>query len=205
MTTIVGSTSPKYAAIVSESQLSEDFTYIKMPTTSIKVVNAGSWVISGSGWARPSDLLSYMMKWPVVPPKLVNASAQDLTVWIIRRVVPSIIKTLEANKAIDLDKGTAFAAEAEFLIATHGKVFLIDEGFGVTPIEDYFVSGSGGKIALGALHAQKSLMPDSWNDNHADMAIEAIKAAIQFDIYSSGNIKGYKSLPSGRVIPIHAS
>lgn len=205
MTTIVGSISPKYAAIISESQLSEDYTYIKMPTTSVKVVTSGSWVISGSGWSRPSDILSYMMKWPVVPPKLVKADAYELSTWIIRRVVPAVIKTLENNKAIDFDKGTALANDAEFLIATHGKAFLIDEGFGVTPIDDYFVSGSGGKIALGALHAQKSLMPDSWVDNHADMSIEAIKAAIQFDLYSSGSIKGYKSYPSGRVVPINAS
>jgi ATP-dependent protease HslVU (ClpYQ) peptidase subunit len=128
-----------------------------------------------------------------------------MSVWIIKRVIPLVIKTLEDNKAIDFDKGTALANDAEFLIATHGKVFLIDEGFGVTPIEDYFVSGSGGKIALGALHAQKSAMPDAWESGHVLISIEAIKAAIEFDLYSSGKIQGYKSLPNGRVIPVHGS
>lgn len=202
MTTIIATSSNRYAAILSESQLSDDHSYLRMPTNSKKVVASGSWVISGSGWSRPSDIVQYIMNWPVIPAKVVTGGHQDMTEWIIKRIIPKISEILEKHKAIDYDKGTAFISEAEFLIATHGKVFLIDEGFGVTPIQDYFVSGSGGKLALGAMDALKELNPDNWEHDHLDIGIRAIKSAIKFDLYSSGTIRGYKSLPSGKVIGV---
>jgi hypothetical protein len=167
-----------------------------MPTECQKVFNVGSWVISGSGWNRPGDILAYQMKWPEVPSRVAN-NPDLLTGWIIKNLVSKIANALVTHKAIDYDKGTAIQ-DAEFLVATHGRVWLLDEGFGITPINDYFVSGSGGKIALGALSALKTTEED-WNDNHHLYAKRAIESAIEFDIYSSGPIRGYLSYPTGEV------
>jgi ATP-dependent protease HslVU (ClpYQ) peptidase subunit len=203
MTTIVATTSPSYAAILSESQVSEDATYLRIQTDCIKVVSNGSWVISGAGIVRPADILNYIMKWPAMPQRIADKGAQVMAQYIIQRVIPKMIVLLEKHKAIDFDKGTASLGDAEFLIATHGHLFSIDESFGVTPIKDYFIGGSGGKIALGALHALRHEYPAKWNKDHADMGVKAIQAAIQFDLYSGGTIRGYRSLPNGSVKPIH--
>jgi hypothetical protein len=206
MTTLVATVSDKYACILSESQVSDDIGGIRMPTDSIKVVRQGSWLISGCGWVRASDVVQHITKWPSVPPKLVKASAQELTEWIIKRVVPIVRLSLENEKSIDFDKGMAQMVESEFLIATHGKVFSLDEGFGVTPINNFYVSGSGGKIALGAIHAlrQQSIETSSidvWNNHHDMFGAKGVEAAMKFDLYSSGTIRGYKSYPNGMIKP----
>lgn len=196
MTTLTATISSQSAALLSESQLTDDSQHLAMATECQKVFNIGSWVISGSGWNRPGDILAYQMKWPVVPAKYQNPN-EDLTGWIIKNLVPKISQALIQHKAIDFDKGTAIQ-DAEFLIATHGRVWLLDEGFGITPIKNYFVSGSGGKIALGALSALKKQLND-WDNKHHIYARWSIESAIEFDIYSSGPIRGYMSYPSGKV------
>lgn len=167
-----------------------------MATECQKVFNIGSWIIAGSGWNRPGDILTYQMKWPVVPVKYQNPN-EDLTGWIIKNLVPKVENALILHKAIDYDKGTAIQ-DAEFLIATHGRVWLLDEGFGITPVKDFFISGSGGKIALGAISALKNQLGD-WDNNHHIYARNAIESAIEFDLYSSGPIRGYLSHANGRV------
>jgi hypothetical protein len=199
MTTLTATISSESACLLSESQLTDDSQYMKMGTECQKVFNIGSWVFSGSGWNRPGDILAYQMKWPVVPQKYVS-NPSLLTGWVVRTVVPKISNLLIQHKAIDLDKGTAIQ-DAEFLIATHGQVWLLDEGFGITPIKDFFVSGSGGKIALGAITALRESNKD-WNTNHLIYGHRAIEAAIRFDIYSGGPIRGYVSYRNGMVDPI---
>ena len=199
MTTLAATIANSSACILSESQLSDDSAYLKMPTECQKVFNIGSWIIAGSGWNRPGDILAYQMKWPTVPAKYQNPN-EDLTGWIIKNLVPKVSQALIQHKAIDYDKGTAIQ-DAEFLIATHGRVWLLDEGFGITPIKDFYVSGSGGKIALGAISVLKNALGD-WENSHHLYARQAINAAINFDLYSSGSIQGYISQPSGKVIRI---
>lgn len=199
MTTLVGTVSDSYAVILSESQISDDSSYLRMPSDNLKVVRNGDWVIAGSGWSRPHDLVQYLMKWQRAPITTVRQGHQAIAIWIIRNIVPKIIQTLEKNKAIDFDKGTAQLSECEFLIAGYGYLFILDEGFGVTPIEDYFVSGSGGNIALGAIAVQKDLLPNCWQKDHQDINRRGIEQAIKFDLYSSGVIRGYRSCRSGAV------
>lgn len=198
MTTLAATIGKDSACLLSESQLSDDSQHLKMPTECQKVFNIGSWVIAGSGWNRPGDILIYQMKWPIVPAKYQNPK-EDLTGWIIKNLVPKVAQALIQQKAIDLDKGTAIQ-DAEFLIATHGRVWLLDEGFGITPVKDFFVSGSGGRIALGAISALKNQETD-WDKNHSRIAKLSIESAIEFDIYSSGAIRGFISYSSGRVEP----
>jgi len=198
MTTLTATISDDFACLLSESQLSDDASYLKMQTDCKKVINSGSWIVSGSGWNRPGDILQFLMKWPTVPVKVVS-DIENLQEWIVKNLVPKIASTLTTHKAIDFDKGTQLINDAEFLIATHGKVFLLDEGLGVTPITDFYVSGSGGKIALGAIDALKSTQPKRWNKEHHLMSRAGIEAAVKFDLYSSGTIRGYKSYSSGKV------
>lgn len=198
MTTLTATVSESFACLLSESQLSDDDKYLKI--TCEKVFNSGSWIFSGSGWNRPHDVLAYQFTWPE-PPKSVTRSDEKLLIWIVKTLIPQISKVLQANNAIDLDKGTALL-DGELLVATHGKIFLIDGGFGVTAIKDFFVSGSGGKIALGALSGFNELVPQGWDGEHDTYSRIAIEQAIKFDFYSSGEIKGYKSYPSGKVEPV---
>jgi hypothetical protein len=197
MTTLTATVSDSFACLLSESQLSDDEKYLKI--TCDKVFQSGSWIFSGSGWNRPHDVLAFQMKWPEPSKTIVNQN--KLLPWIVKNLVPKIISVLRLNNAIDIDKGTALS-DSEFLIATHGKVFLIDAGFGVTPIEDFFISGSGGKLALGALSGFKQLVPDKWQQDHDQLSKIAIEQAIKFDLYSSGVVKGYRSYPSGKVEPV---
>jgi hypothetical protein len=203
MTTLVATVSDSYAVILSESQISDEYSYLRMPSDNIKVVKNGDWVIAGTGWSRPHDLVQYVMKWAKVPKTVVNEGQQAITIWIIKNIIPKLTDTLEKNKAIDLDKGTASIVDAEFLIAAYGYLFILDQGFGVTPIQHYFVGGSGGKIALGAIAVQRDLNPDKWEKDHGTMSKRAIEQAIKFDLYSSGVIRGYRSTRSGLVEPVN--
>ena len=170
-----------------------------MPSDNIKVVKNGTWVIAGSGWSRPHDVVQYVMKWPNVPLTTINQGQQAVTIWIIKNVIPKLTQVLEKHKSIDLDKGTAAINDAEFLLATYGYLFVLDGSFGVTPIQDYFVAGSGGKIALGAIAVQKELLPNLWEIEHGNMNKRAIEQAIKYDLYSSGVIRGYVSSRNGQV------
>lgn len=195
MTTLTATVSNSFACLLSESQLSDDEKYLKM--TCDKVYTSGSWIFSASGWNRPHDVVAYQLKWPE-PPKNVTTTYDKFTPWIVKNLIPKMTDVLRKNNAIDLDKGTALL-DSEFLIASHGKIFLIDMGFGVTPVTDYFISGSGGKLALGALGALRQIKPKEWEDGHDHLSKIAIQQAIKFDFYSSGDIKGYRSYPNGTV------
>jgi hypothetical protein len=196
LTTLTATVSSNFACLLSESQLSDDDKYLKM--TCDKVFQSGSWIFSGSGWNRPHDVLAYQMSWPE-PPRSVVTDSNRFLAWIVKQLVPKITKCLRQNNAIDVDKGTALL-DAEFLIASHGHIFLIDSGFGVTPVKDFFISGSGGKLALGALSAlQITNTKSKWQTNHDQLSKVAIEQAVRFDFYSSGPIRGYKSYPSGVV------
>ena len=199
MTTLLATASNTNAIILSESQVSDDYSYIRMPSDNIKVVKNGTWVIAGSGWSRPHDVVQYVMKWPNVPLTTINQGQQAVTIWIIKNVIPKLTQVLEKHKSIDLDKGTAAINDAEFLLATYGYLFVLDGSFGVTPIQDYFVAGSGGKIALGAIAVQKELLPNAWETEHGNMNKRAIEQAIKYDLYSSGVIRGYVSSRNGQV------
>jgi hypothetical protein len=199
VTTLLATASNTNAIILSESQVSDDYSYIRMPSDNIKVVKNGTWVIAGSGWSRPHDVVQYVMKWPNVPLTTINQGQQAVTIWIIKNVIPKLTQVLEKHKSIDLDKGTAAINDAEFLLATYGYLFVLDGSFGVTPIQDYFVAGSGGKIALGAIAVQKELLPNLWEIEHGNMNKRAIEQAIKYDLYSSGVIRGYVSSRSGQV------
>ena len=199
MTTILGTASTHSAVILSESQISDEDSYLSMPSDNIKVVKNGDWIIAGAGWSRPSDVVQYVMKWPTIPKQIVSQGQQSMTVWIIKNVIPKISATLEKNKSIDLDKGTAAISDAEFILATYGQLFVLDAGFGVTPVKDFFVAGSGGKIALGAISVQKELNPKGWEKEHAQFNKEAIATAIKYDLYSSGVIRGYMSQTTGEI------
>jgi hypothetical protein len=199
VTTLLATASNTNAIILSESQVSDDYSYIRMPSDNIKVVKNGTWVIAGSGWSRPHDVVQYVMKWPNVPLTTINQGQQAVTIWIIKNVIPKLTQVLEKHKSIDLDKGTAAINDAEFLLATYGYLFVLDGSFGVTPIQDYFVAGSGGKIALGAIAVQKELLPNLWEIEHGNMNKRAIEQAIKYDLYSSGVIRGYVSSRNGQV------
>ncbi len=202
MTTLLATASKSDAIILSESQISDDYSYIRMPSDNIKVVKNGNWIVAGSGWSRPHDVVQYLMKWPNVPDSIVKQGHQAITIWIIRNVIPKLTQVLEKNKSIDLDKGTAALGEAEFLLATYGYLFLLDGSFGITPIQNYFVAGSGGKIALGAIAVQKDLLPNLWEIEHGAMSARAIEQSIKYDLYSSGTIRGYRSDRRGIVEPL---
>jgi hypothetical protein len=202
MTTLLATASKADAIILSESQISDDYSYIRMPSDNIKVVKNGNWIIAGAGWSRPHDVVQYVMKWPNVPKSVVGQGQQAMTVWIIKNVIPKLTEVLEKNKSIDLDKGTAAINDAEFLLATYGYLFTLDGGFGVTPIQDFFVAGSGGKIALGAISVQRQIDPKKWETDHGLMNKRAIEQAIAYDLYSSGTIRGYISTRVGAVEPI---
>jgi hypothetical protein len=202
MTTLLATASKTDAIILSESQISDDYSYIRMPSDNIKVVKNGNWIIAGAGWSRPHDVVQYVMKWPNVPKSVVSQGQQAMTVWIIKNVIPKLTEVLEKNKSIDLDKGTAAINDAEFLLATYGYLFTLDGGFGVTPIQDFFVAGSGGKIALGAISVQRQIDSKKWETDHGLMNKRAIEQAIAYDLYSSGTIRGYVSKRIGKVEPL---
>ena len=77
MTTILGTASTHSAVILSESQISDEDSYLSMPSDNIKVVRNGDWIIAGAGWSRPSAVVQSVMKWPAIPKQIVSQGQQS--------------------------------------------------------------------------------------------------------------------------------
>ena len=181
MTTIVTTTGNNFCTITADQGITSDLIHPDMT----KIIQQDTWLIGVAGNARVCDQLQYSIEYPKPPIEVVKSS--DWLKWLVTKVIPLIDDTIKDTEM-----------DAEALLVTHGKAFLIGENLSVLSAKPYWAIGTGADLALGAL-TEKSYLPD-WNKNHDLSALKAMQAASMHDPNTRGTIDQYRSLPNGKVI-----
>lgn len=181
MTTIITTTGNNFATITADQGITSELIHPDMT----KIVVQDTWLIGVAGSARVCDQLQYAIEYPKPPVDVIRTGTW--LKWLVTKVVPLIDDMI---KDADMD--------AEALLITHGKAFLISENFSVLTASPYWAIGSGADLALGSL-ADKQYKPD-WNKNHDLSALRAIECASMHDPNTRGTIDQYRSYTTGRVM-----
>jgi len=183
MTTIVTTTGNNFATLVADRGITSDLIHPDMS----KIVQQNSWLIGVAGNARVCDQLQYLIEYPKPPEELVKRDQQDWFGWMVTKVIPLIDDTIKDTEM-----------DAELLLVTHGKSFLVSENFSVLSARPYWAIGTGAELALGAL-AESQYNPD-WHKNHDLSATRAVSVASMHDPNTRGTLDRYSSYSDGLVI-----
>jgi ATP-dependent protease HslVU (ClpYQ) peptidase subunit len=183
MTTIIATVGNNTATMTADRGITSDLIHPDMP----KIVQQDSWLIGVAGSSRVCDQLQYSIEYPKPPQELVLQSQDQWYGWIVRTIIPLIDDTIKDTEM-----------EAEALLITHGKAFLISENLSVLSAAPYWAIGSGAELALGSL-AVSAYHPD-WNKNHDLSGIRAGQVAGMHDPNTRGTLDQYISHAQGKVI-----
>jgi ATP-dependent protease HslVU (ClpYQ) peptidase subunit len=181
MTTIITTTGNNFCTITADQGITSDLIHPDMT----KIIQQDTWLIGVAGNARVCDQLQYSIEYPKPPVEVVKSG--DWLKWLVTKVIPLIDDTIKDTEM-----------DAEALLITHSKAFLISENLSVLSASPYWAIGTGADLALGSL-ADKQYLPD-WNKNHDLSALRAIECASMHDPNTRGTIDQYRSLPTGKVI-----
>ena len=129
--------------------------------------------------------MQYSIEYPKPPIEVVKTGSW--LKWIVTKVIPLIDNTIKDSEM-----------DAEALLITHGRAFLISENLSVLTASPYWAIGTGADLAIGSL-ADKQYKPD-WNKNHDLSALRAMEAASMHDPNTRGTIDQYRSYTNGKVI-----
>ena len=174
MTTLVAISTPGYAVLAADSQITEDnLRSISLSTP--KIVSVGKYLLGITGDTRPGDILAYNWKPPAY------RAGYDPIQFMGRKVIPSIIQAFRDNgydfAGAEKDKDSGF----DYLLAFNGEVFHIacDLSFFQSEFGVYGI-GSGGQFALGYLYSLKKPITSSAKAEH--YARRAIEIASVLDV-----------------------
>ena len=185
MTTIVGVQGNGWAVLGSDSRSTSDVgSMVHMATP--KVVQNGPYLIAGAGSVRGCNIFQY--GW--TPPK----PRGDLDKFMTKFFIPSMRKVFLENGYDIKAESQAAEHDSEFLVAVNGVIYPIYDDYSWERNADpYYVVGSGGKYALGALLAT-SYHYDFEPGDVTTQVYEAISIAIDCDQYSGGAIQTYRQV-----------
>ena len=181
MTTIITTTGNNFCTITADQGITSDLIHPDMP----KIVQQDTWLIGVAGSARVCDKLQYGIDYPKPPIDVVKSGVW--LKWLVTKVIP-LIDYVVKDKEMD----------AEALLITHGKAFLIGEDLSVITAQPYWAIGTGADLAIGSL-ADKQYKPD-WHKNHDLSALRAMESASMHDPNTRGTIDQYRSYTNGKVI-----
>lgn len=202
MTTIAVALTKNQCVMMSESGITDESYHTAPPMR--KIVRQGDWLIAAAGADRVCDVLQYIVKYPVVPPKLKNEKDDYLWYqWIAKRVIPIIRKATTDELTLETEHGVAELPDSEFLLVTHGRAFSIGATLGISSCSPYWAIGSGGSLALGSLSTAFHTS-DTWELNHATYLYKALETAIRHDSFSHPPIYGYISKANGKILEWHS-
>ena len=181
MTTIITTTGNNFCTLTADQGITSDVIHPDMK----KIVQQDTWLIGVAGSARLCDQLQYGIEYPK-PPLDVIRSGTWLK-WLVTKVIP-LIDHVVKDKEMD----------AEAILVTHGKSFLIGEDLSVLSASPYWAIGSGADLALGSL-ADRQYAKD-WNKNHDFSALRAMECASMHDPNTRGTLDQFKSYSSGKIM-----
>lgn len=184
MTTLVGVQGDGWCVLGSESRASLD-TGRLIEAASPKIVSNNGILIAGAGGGRGSNLIHY--GWKPARPR----ANQDLDDWITTQFIPQM-RLMFIEAGYDMKEEGEFAShDSEFLIAINGTLYTIFEDYSWEREQrQFYVGGSGGDYALGALEAfnfRKCTDPRA-----AEKIVrKSIEVAKKLDVYSGGAVKTF--------------
>jgi 20S proteasome alpha/beta subunit len=181
MTTIVTTTGNNFATLTADQGITSDLIHPDMQ----KIVVQDTWLIGVAGSARVCDQLQYSIEYPKPPIEVIRTG--KWLKWLVTKVIPLLDDTVKDSEM-----------DAEAILITHGKAFLVSENFSVLTASPYWAIGSGADLALGSL-ADKQYKPD-WNKNHDLSALRAMESASMHDPNTRGTIDQYRSYTSGKIM-----
>jgi len=181
MTTIITTTGNNFCTLTADQGITSDLIHPDMP----KIVKQDTWLIGVAGSARVCDQLQYGIDYPKPPIDVVKSGAW--LKWLVTKVIPLIDYVVKDKEM-----------EAEALLITHGKAFLIGEDLSVITAQPYWAIGTGADLAIGSL-ADKQYKPD-WHKNHDLSALRAMESASMHDPNTRGTIDQYRSYTNGKVM-----
>jgi len=181
MTTIVTTTGNNFATLTADQGITSDLIHPDMN----KIVVQDKWLIGVAGSARVCDQLQYSIEYPKPPVDVIRSGTW--LKWLVTKVIPLIDDTIKDSEM-----------DAEAILVTHGKAFLISENLSVLSAKPYWAIGSGADLALGSL-ADRQYAND-WNKNHDFSALRAMECASMHDPNTRGTLDQYRSYTTGKVM-----
>jgi len=167
MTTIVAVTTAKGVKFAWDSQTTWQY---RAMLGAVKVFQNGPVTFGVAGLGRALDVLKYMG----VPDRKEYEPDFDNEAWIVRSLVPAIIKEF---KGVDVGESDSFSTEAHAIISVGGDTGYLSGNLSFVRDESgTYAVGSGSQYALGALSAGASPK-------------KAVEIARDWDLYTGGDIK----------------
>lgn len=152
MTTIIGIQHTNRSEIFVDSRVTDDNGRIFTHPDMKKFAEIGDFIVAGSGETLPCDIAQKIWQ----PPKPTVKDKKDLYTFMIVKAMPSLRECLSKN-GYNFDEEHDKKKDGErfhFIISCCGELFDVDQELSVCKNEsDYYVAGSGGDFALGALYA----------------------------------------------------
>jgi ATP-dependent protease HslVU (ClpYQ) peptidase subunit len=178
VTTLAAVQGQGWCSLGADTQASDDSGFT-MEIVTGKIFHSGPVIIAGAGAVRGINILQFA--WTA--PKFSGKSTDH---YVTKTLIPAIRKVfIESGYDMKADVDTA-SNDNEFIIAVHGVIYAIGGDYSWERCtRGIYVSGSGGKYALGALAALKADKVKS-PEAAESMLIKAIAIAIRWDAYSGG-------------------
>ena len=153
MTCIVAIAQNGIVYMGSDHAASDDKTGWILSRKEPKCFKVGQYAIAFTDSFRMGQILQYMWTPPKYTPTKTNSG---LDKFMRTKFVDSVKAAFKDNGYGSIGSSSEEDSGGIFIVGLEGRIFTIDEDFHVGEnIVNYMAEGSGGQIALGALHATK--------------------------------------------------
>ena len=192
MTTLIAYQGEDYCIIAADSQTT--YGHLRADCSPMgKIATNGKFLVAAAGTVRGMNLIQHGFTPPAIRHK-------DLDRYMVRSFIPALRQEF-INAGYDMKDGGSIAEhDNDFIVAVNGQLFFIDSVYGVERNkENIHITGSGRALALGAAWALG--LTDAENYEQAlDIVVQAVEAAIQFDIYSGDAIQIAVQFADGKIM-----
>lgn len=192
MTTLIAYQGDGFCVIAADSQTS--WGNLKANCSPMgKIAVNGKFLIAAAGTVRGMNIIQHSF----VPPAIRN---KDLDRYMVRSFIPALRREFIAAGYDMKDGGEIASHDNDFIIAVNGTLYFIDEVYGIERNkENLHVSGTGRQLALGAAVALGIHESEDY-EQVVDTLVQAVEAAIKFDIYSGDEVQIAVQFADGKIL-----
>jgi ATP-dependent protease HslVU (ClpYQ) peptidase subunit len=192
MTTLIAYQGDGFCVIAADSQTT--FGNLKANCSPMgKIAVNGKFLIAAAGTVRGMNIIQHSFS----PPAIRN---KDLDRYMVRSFIPALRKEF-IDAGYDMKDAADIAShDNDFIIAVNGTLYFIDEVYGIERNkENLHVSGTGRQLALGAAVALGIHESEDY-EQVVDILVQAVEAAIKFDIYSGDEVQIAVQFADGKIM-----
>jgi ATP-dependent protease HslVU (ClpYQ) peptidase subunit len=189
MTTIVAIQGPDWAAVGSDSRVTDEGRIYTMPKGYSKVSENRDYLLGAAGDMRAINILEHAF----VPPHAADVEDKELDTFITIDFIPALRKCFEEHGYADGsmskndDSKDASSFGSSVLAIVNGTVYEIGEDYSwVKDSAGVYALGTGGDYVLGAVHAMLPAKGKLTADIACDILKKALAIAAKLDAGSSG-------------------